>query len=396
VANAAVPFVESIRGLQYMYPEHKQIHQKGERGSVIVMVAIFMSLLLLMIGLCIDVSRIYLTRTELQNAADAAALTAAHELNGGTTGIDNAVTRANAIINTQGLRTKSNVTIATVEFAVNLDGPYWAPGADTTANAASITFVRVTTQTQTTSILFALSALGSTHTESRTAVAGKSVDVNGICDFFPAAVALSNPSPSPGTLMTLNFNQGTGNSAVLVDKDYIILEVPDINGNGTVETALLTAGLRTYCKSLGDNINMTPSSNQNNGPRNAADGMNTRFGIYANGYGNLLQPGTFPSDTNVQQNISASDYLNGSPAGNSRRMLVMAIINPGTYPAYTTNIQGWGVFFLKTQSPAPQGNCSSDPTCGSIPVEYVGKAEFGTVFGDPSCGSGLTTAVLYK
>src|SRR6266571_3771047 len=98
--------------------------RSGERGSIIVMTAIFMLLFCVMLGLAIDVSRIYMVRAELQNAADAAALTAARELNGGTTGIDNAVTRANNIANTQGFG-KAGVSIASVEFAINLDGTYW-------------------------------------------------------------------------------------------------------------------------------------------------------------------------------------------------------------------------------------------------------------------------------
>ncbi len=372
-------------------------HRNSERGSVIVMAAISMTILLLMVGLCIDISRIYLTRAELQNAADAAALTAARELNGGSNGVASAVAKANAIVNTQGLKTKSSVTVQSVEFAANLDDdPYMnAATAETIANAPTVRFVRVTTQTTTTNILFGLKALGATHVESRRAVAGASVEVSGVCDFFPAAVALTN-DPNPGDLMTLRFAQGTGNSATLVDRDFIILEVPNINGNGTVETAVLAAGLRTFCKNLGDNIKMTPSSNPNNGPRNSGDGMNTRFGVYANGYGNQLQPGPFPSDTNVLENIPHSQYLNGSPAGNERRELVMPIIRPGTYPAYTTNIIDWGVFFLRAKVPTPNGNCSATPGCGSMPVEYVRKAEIGSAFGEPACGSGLTTSVLYR
>ena len=103
-----------------------------------------------------------------------------------------------------------------------------------------------------------------------------------------------------GALLTLNFNQGTGNTAVINDREYIILEVPDINGNGTGETATLAAGLPNFCKNLGDNINMTPSSNPNNGPRNSGDGMNTRFNVYANGYGSALVPSSFPPDSNVR------------------------------------------------------------------------------------------------
>ena len=377
---------------------------KAEHGSIIVMTAIFMSLLFLMVGLCIDVSRIYMMRTELQNAADAAALTAARELNSGTGGIDDAVLRAGEILNTRGFA-KTGVTIASVEFAVNLDDDPYLSATAAKANAAKIRFVKVTTQSNSTSIIFTIGTLGTSHAESRLAVAGMSVGLDGICDFFPAAVALASPSPSPGTLMTLNFNQGTGNSATIADKDYIILEVPDIQGNGTVETAALAAGLPNFCKKLGDNINMTPSSNSNNGPRNSGDGMNTRFNVYANGYGNVLQPGPFPPDSNVQENITATQYKNrtavtppnpNAPGKDDRRLLIAPIISPGTYPGYTTNILGWGVFFLIRKVPTPNGNCSNTPGCGSIPVEYVGSALTGSGYGDPSADPSLTIPVLYK
>src|SRR6266851_2559936 len=139
----------------------------SEQGSITVMTAICMVAFMLMLGLCIDVSRIYMVRAELQNAADAAALTAARELNGGTTGIDNAVTRANNIVNTQGFG-KAGVSIASIKFAVNLnDDPYMdAASAKDATTVKNIRFVRVTTQAATTNILFAVSVLGTTHAES--------------------------------------------------------------------------------------------------------------------------------------------------------------------------------------------------------------------------------------
>lgn len=382
--------------------------RSGERGSIMIMTAIFALLLLLMVGLCLDVSRIYLVRAELQNGADAAALNAARELNGGTSGIDNAVNIANTVINTQGLRAKTNVTIASIAFATEVDGTYMnATDAKVTGTVEHIQYVRVTTQPGSTNILFASSVLGVSHAESRQAVAGMSIGLSKVCDFFPAAIALNDADndptngftpPAPGTTMTLHFNQGTGTEAVIADKDYIILEVPDINGNGTGETAVLTAGLKNYCKSLGDNINMTPSSNQNNGPRNSGDGMNTRFGIYANGYGNALTNPPFPPDTNLTQNISWQTYLNNNP--NMRRRLIAPIILPNgppplqpSYPAYTTNIQFWGVFLLESPVPVPQGNCNAP--CGDIPVLYVDQAEV-SAEGPPTCSSPLRTPVLYR
>ena len=378
--------------------------RSGERGSIMIMTAIFAVLLLLMVGMAIDLSRIYMVRAELQNAADAAALTGARELNGGDNGIDKAVTQATSVIaNSQGFG-KANVTIQTIEFAVDLDGAYMdAQAAKVNTTVSHIQFVRVTTQATSTNILFASSALGASRSESRQATAGQSIGLNGICDFFPAAVALidahtdvDHPGfdpPDTGTLMNLNFNQGSGNGITLAAGDYAILEVPQINGNGTGETAVLTAGIPNFCRKLGDNINMTPSSNQNNGPKNSGDGMNTRFGIYANGYGNALTNPPFPPDTQVDQTITYNQYINGTPAGNDRRRLVLPIILPGSYPAYTTNIQAWGIFFLRNQVPVPN-NCSHTPGCGAIPVEYGGRAPSGT--GDPTCSSPITTAVLYR
>ena len=377
--------------------------RKGERGSITIMTAIFALLLLLMVGLTIDISRIYLVRAELQNAADAAALTAARELNGGTGGIDDAVTQATAVIaNTQGLREKTNVTIASVEFAVNLnDNPYMSAVA-AKAVASQINFVKVTTAATSTTILFASSALGVSNTQTREAVAGKSVELSGICDFYPAAVGLEDTTPDPGTIMTLKFAQGSGNTAQINNFDYIVLDVPCITGNGDPETARLAAGEPCACNGLGDTISMTPSSNFANGGSAAGDGMNTRFGVYVQGkYGNALNPDNaaiYPSDTNVSETITYQQYADAFPtAGNDRRVVIAPIIQaPGTYPADSTErIAGWGKFFLKSKMFVTNGNCADNPPCGSMIVEYIGEANFGAT-GTVSCGSGLTTAVLYK
>ena len=390
--------------------------RKNERGSIVIMTAIGMLLLLLMVGLCIDVSRIYVVRAELQNAADAAALSAANELNGGDTGIDNAVARASQIINTQGISAKYNVGISSVTFAVNnLPDDAYMSAADAKANPVNIRFVKVVTDAHQTGMLFTSSALGPQWVESRKAVAGNSgIAAMRICDFFPAAVALADPSPTPGTIINLAFNQGTGSSAVLNDKEYIVLEVPDINGNGTGETAVLTAGLPNFCKTLGDNINMTPSSNQNNGPRNAGEGSNTRFNVYANGYGNALQPDVFHPDYNIQEGITHQQYVDGSPLTSpstnlqyreaGRRMLIMPIILPNgppplqaNYPAYTTNIVKWGLFFIKNKSVIIQGGgCSSNPLCGALQVEVVRTVGAITPVVPTATSSSLTLPVIYR
>jgi hypothetical protein len=100
-------------------------------------------------------------------------------------------------------------------------------------------------------------------------------------------------------------------------------------------------------------------------------------------------PNIFHPDANIQEGITHQQYVDGSPLTapnpnynlreDGRRMLIMPIILPNgppplqaTYPAYTTNIIRWGVFFMKNKSIIIQGGgCSSDPACGAIPVEVV-------------------------
>ena len=101
---------------------HRQ-RKRGERGSITVMTALMLTGLVLAVGLSLDVARISMVRAQLQNAADAAALAAARELNSGTTGISAAYTAATASAlsssNGYGLN-KASVTITNVEFARNL------------------------------------------------------------------------------------------------------------------------------------------------------------------------------------------------------------------------------------------------------------------------------------
>src|SRR5713226_10632599 len=68
--------------------------RRGERGSILAMSAVGMLSALLAVGLGVDISRFYLAKAELQNAADAAALAGASALNSTSYGIDEAVFRA--------------------------------------------------------------------------------------------------------------------------------------------------------------------------------------------------------------------------------------------------------------------------------------------------------------
>src|SRR6187431_2260499 len=96
--------------------------RKRERGSILATSAIGMMAILLAVGLGVDISRFYLTKTELQNAADAAALAAASALNTSPLGITKATDRAVASMNNYDFN-KTGITFprTNVLFASNLD-----------------------------------------------------------------------------------------------------------------------------------------------------------------------------------------------------------------------------------------------------------------------------------
>ena len=393
--------------------------QANQRGSVMIMTAILMAGIILAVGLCIDVARVYMVRTELQNAADAAALAAARELNSGSGGIQDAVTRATTIVNNYGFNdTAVTIQAVDVQFAVNLNQNPYVSAATASANPTNYRFVKVTTQSVATPMLFAARVLGANRTESRSAVAGMSVGINTICDFFPFAVALNDSNtadvgftlPAPNTVMTLNFIQGTGNSMTLKDRDYVTLEVPEINGNGAGETIRLSAGVTSICQSLNVNVpfHATPSANQNNGPRQIVDGVSTRFNVYANGPGQL-NPTDFPPDSNIAQGITYDNYKNktvvttpnpNAPGQDDRRILIVPIIAPGTYtgtPVSAPTLK-FGAFFLK-RLPTVDNPCSNAADgCAHFEVEWIEESlVIGRGSYTPGGGtSSLTLPVLYK
>ena len=391
----------------------------GQRGSVMIMTAILMAGIILAVGLCIDVARVYMVRTELQNAADAAALAAARELDSGAGGINDAVARATTTINNYGFNDAAvNVQAVDVKFAINLNQNPYDSAATAAANPRNYRFVQVTTQAVSTPMLFSARVLGANHTESRSAVAGMSVGINTICDFFPFAVALADSDttdvgftpPAPNTVMTLNFVQGNGNSMTLKDKDYIIIEVPEISGNGAKETIRLAAGVTSICATLNTNIpfHATPSSNVNNGPRQIVDGSSTRFNIYANGPGQL-NPTDFPPDSNVGQDLTFDQYDNrtavtppnpNAPGQDQRRILIVPIVAPGTYtgtPVSAPTLK-FGAFFLKS-TPTVDSPCSkAEDGCAHFRVEWIDESlVIGRGSFTPGGGtSSLTLPVLYR
>src|SRR4029078_7304665 len=99
----------------------KKTRGKGERGSIMALSAVAMLSILLAAGLGVDISRFYLAKNELQNAADAAALAAASAFDSSSSGISNARDRGIQEMNKYNF---NNATVSipdvNVRYGINL------------------------------------------------------------------------------------------------------------------------------------------------------------------------------------------------------------------------------------------------------------------------------------
>lgn len=386
--------------------------RRGERGSVTIMTSVLMVGLVLAMGLSIDVSRIYMLRAGQQNAADAAALAGARELNSGPQGLTDAVTRAQAVIGNQyGLSRTGSATptavITTVEFAASLSGPWYVGAAAATPFASTIRFVRVTTQSATITMLFAVKALGTTSSVKASATAGMSPGLNTICDYVPLAVAKTDPTTpfATGTELTLQFV--SAQSTNLVNQNVIVLQTA--NNNSADGTRDAVAGLNPICTTVGATVltSTSQSAEGNNGPTQIEVGLNARMDQYSHG----MKAADAPPDTNVYEtanfaNFNWINYKAGSPtqtpthaALDNRRMIVMPLVYTGPI-AGSVRIGGFGAFLLlRSVTNPPPARCNDIPNpCGHVQVEYINDGfSIGRGAYDPNgaCTT-LTKAVLYK
>jgi Flp pilus assembly protein TadG len=369
--------------------KERKTDRKNERGSVLATAALGMLTLLLAVGLGVDISRMYLTKTELQNAADAAALAGAFALNGSPAGITKATDYAVQTMNNYAFN-KTNVAIprSNVLFAVNLDGPYMSESSAAAA-ATNIRFVRVVTPDLPSNITFAGPILGDKRNLSASATAGLSVPLNVFCNFIPLSVIDYDVPMMPGNVYTIR--AGTGSSPS--PGNYQILAVA---GPGGADVEFGIGGGVDACAGAGDTYAVDTKTGVTSGK--VRTGINSRFDDYQ---GSQLNPAQYPPDTNVKDNITYDQYRDrtavqapthtGVPG---RRLVIIPIVKLSEYDQgrNTVKFNRFGVFFLRNKV----GNGNG----GDIQAEYVDDIViFGTGGYDPSGGPAnnlMAVPVLYK
>ena len=361
---------------------------KRERGSILATSAIGMLSILLAVGLGVDISRFYLTKTELQNAADAAALAAVSALNTAPLGITKATDRAVASMNSYDFNNTS-VTFprGNVLFAANLDGPYMSEGA-AQGVAASIRFVKVTTPASPVGVSFAAAVLGNSKNLTATATAGLSVPLNIVCNFLPVSVIDYGTPIMPGNTYTFRASSGTSVSA----GNYQILAVA---GEGGKDVRIGIGAGVDQCAAPGAEYAVDTKPGVTAGA--VRQGLNTRFDEYVT---SQVSPDLMPPDTNIKEEIIYDQYKNGSPTQapshkgvDGRRVVVIPIVKQDQYDGgrNTVRFDRFGTFFLQTKVGGGSG--------GDLVAEYIDDIVIGQGGFDPNGApaTGLMAApVLYK
>lgn len=348
----------------------RALQRKKERGNVLAYTVLSALFLFLAVGLGVDLSRLYLVKTELQNAADAGALAGGYALgevaDSPESRITISVTRAITVMN-QNKYSFDNKTFVSqmslaaqrslVRLAKNLDGDYiteeQALALPSDEEKLKLRFIRVTTPSVPVATFFAVPILG-TQNLSAKATAGMSVPGNvRLCPAPIAAVAPDEGGEFPAGFQA-NCPSGTldpfddDDNATTANCDpkkwfckkcwYTIKYAPkgkdkaddtggpspgdfgllDCGGGGAraLEYALATYGETCKCgpKSEGDTVNVDTKTGADTGPVEV--GLNTRFNIYANG--EHPQADIAPPDINVNQEtlplgMTYTQYKNGSP-----------------------------------------------------------------------------------
>jgi Flp pilus assembly protein TadG len=251
--------------------------RKGERGSVLAYTVLSAFFLFMAVGLGVDLSHLYLAKTELQNTADAAALAGASALKLAVPDrIQISVNRAVQVMNLNKYnfnnRNYADVmgTVAQrnlVSFSKNLNGTYKTEGTMNGTEKSQARFIRVITPNVPITTFFAIPILGLSKTLNAKATAGLSVPGN--ISACPAPVSAVSCRPGDTTCSLCDKSDPLypnctsskywGNCGGANPYDVRPVEVngpDDPDGNGLCDPK------REFCKTCTYNIRSGPQAGQ--------------------------------------------------------------------------------------------------------------------------------------
>ncbi len=348
---------------------------RAKSGFVLITVAITIVALLGILGMCVDLSRMYITKNELQAYADAASLAAAHHLDGTSLGITNATTIAKNYPDAYNFATTKPDSVS-VAFASDPAGPY----VTNPASPQGIKYVQVTANGSVTLYFlpaFAKTAplgmlwtIGGSQSMIAIATSGQFLKSNAFnTGLLPYSPYVHDPTdttnygfvagrsytlrwPPPGqenknnacpAEVTQNFSDPSSSSS---QRGFIDIGWPAGNGNGGpgggsafIREAIIS-NVQSKPLGLGDDVNFVSG---NRGTE--SDALQERY--------------TEDTDTTTDWQTYMTDLNNGT--ANGRRLGIVPINDPNSSPP--GKVVAFGLFLLQNK---PCGNSSVAPCCATF------------------------------
>ena len=325
-----------------------------ERGAIAIIVALTLSVMLGFVGLAIDGGRLYLTKTELQNAADACALAASYELTGAPAIAADAFTRADAAGQSIGQKNKvdfQGTAIAagdiTLTYSSSLAGGWTAAGGA----PANSKYVRCTVRRTGIQPYF-MQVLGiGDQTVSALATATLAPAQTNCA--VPMALCMKGAAPNygyaAGEWVPMDFNE-QGNNANFTGNFRWIDFTPPAGGATELANLLKGSGQCSLPEPItgscgGGGGQALPGCVGQTGAINSIDkAYNTRFGVYSPGGGSVASnpPDRTGNSYSIENWTLGSNAYAGAVAGQTNfknsRAAHLPITNPlGISPKFFQN-----------------------------------------------------------
>ena len=398
-------------------------------GSVSVPFVLMLPVILGFMGLAIDLSVLYARNTELQHAADAAAVAAAHELNGTAAGIAKAKSKASAVAQDNYFDFSTQMFSAaswnsnTLYFSSAPSGAEWKPAdsVNDDATAAGLMYAKVDTAALSasainpglvaTSFIRAVGDHRSDASAAPVAIAGRaSMQVTPL-----AFCALSTtkfqrrPLPSGTELVEFGYRRGITynlldlNPAGAAPQNFVVNPI-DSGNNPSVAAhfgdawvkPFICSGTIGYGNLLANNLVHIQAL----GGRDVHNWLNSRFGDYPAGNGCSSRDGA-PPDKNVKEFLAASSWMatalgpaakaTNTTAGNARVTVADVTAAPlsGTDPVTAGGFGPLWVYNKPVKYVAGSATGAATPN----PV-FFGVADWSTLY-PVSSGSPPSTTGAY-
>lgn len=381
--------------------------QNSRRGFVVIALSLSLAFLVGVVGLAVDIGRMYVAKSEAQAFCDAAALSAAVKLDGTASGITAAKAAVTGSFQLPWNFGNDTITTPQVDFATAAAGPW----AATPASPAGYTFARVQTTMAVRLYLLAAAANSPVGGVAARAVAAQVAVTSFDKGLGPYTVVSTEPASSNfglvvGDQYDIQWPQYNGTRAGCTPSDPTSDFTKCFNSSpcsGDL-TSARSSDLAAVTQNWGANINGYWGSNQNS--EIAAEVIDAvQLQPVAIGDTLMLTPGNKNAeagilDQRVNQDLDKRDnglnaYFN-SADHNGRRLIALPIANP---TASATFVVGYASFFLLSNAtPSKDSNWYAKSTTGNDPycAVYVGPYVLGSTSSGGSTGGGAFRVSLVE